>query len=139
MRSIRERLAALVDAAPPDATVPVRWLAELVDADVVDAAPGASGSPDAPAVDLTVVEVAEMFGRSTSTVRGWLASDALPGAYRLHGREWRVPRSAIEAMQAAQRKAQQRAQTPARATRTGTTDLGAWRKHVGGQDGSRAA
>lgn len=36
----------------------------------------------------------QLFGRHENTIRGWLQSGALRG-YKLHGKEWRVSRSAI--------------------------------------------
>lgn len=105
--------------------VTVRWLAEQLAADRV--------SEDAhereARVDLTVEQVAARFGRKgTSTVRGWLARGELPGAYRLHGREWRIPVESVEEMQRAQ-AAKPRAASRGPST-TATTDIGEWRKHV---------
>lgn len=53
-------------------------------------------------VDLTVAQIAQLFGRSPSTVRQWLESGALEG-YKLFGREWRVPPAALAAFQRRQR------------------------------------
>lgn len=46
-----------------------------------------NGKPDV--ADLTVKEIAEELGKSTSTVRGWMPD--VPGSYQL-GAEWRVSR-----------------------------------------------
>jgi excisionase family DNA binding protein len=51
--------------------------------------------------DLTVVEVAGRFGRSESTIRSWISQGALR-AYRLRGRAWRIPPSAIADFEAAE-------------------------------------
>lgn len=120
--SLRDAVAALVAAAPADATIPVRWLAEQLEADGV----GARVSAEAPAlaVDLTVEEVAALMRRGASTIRTWLARGELPGAYRNHGREWRIPRSAVEAMQRAQVK-----RGPEK-TATPPVELSDWRKHM---------
>lgn len=64
---------------------------------------------------------------SASTIRTWCERGELAGAYKLHGREWRVPLSAIEAMQ---RKHAAQHQPPA----TGSTEkpvcIGEWRKYL---------
>src|SRR5437879_848682 len=44
--------------------------------------------------DLTVAQVAELLNRPESTIRDWLDSGRLAGAYK-RGRVWRVPRTAI--------------------------------------------
>lgn len=68
--------------------------------------------------ELTVTELAEQFQRSTSTVRGWIEAGRFPGAYKLRGRDWRVPRAAVDVFRAHQRG---RPSQP-------THDLGAWRR-----------
>lgn len=69
--------------------------------------------------DLTVAEVAVHFRRSPSTIRTWLEGDRFPGAYKLNGRDWRVPLAAIEAFARGQQ-----ASAP-----VAGVDLGAWRQH----------
>ena len=128
---LKDKIAALVSAAPVDATVTVGWLAELLAADsaspLVDpvvAAPGA-------VVDLTVAQCAAHLGKGASTVRTWLVRGELPGAYRMHGREWRIPLSAIQAMQTAQARQHRARAKAAPAVADGRmVDLGAWRQHV---------
>lgn len=87
--TLRERLRRIVEALPPGAaaTLPRDTLAEWVDAD-----------DPAPLADLTVQEVADLMGRKPSTVRGWCASGELR-AYRLAGREWRIPHGALREYQ----------------------------------------
>lgn len=51
-----------------------------------------------PLVDLSVLDVATLLKRKASTVRGWCASGIIPGAYRLHGREWRVPQVGLQTL-----------------------------------------
>ena len=123
--NLRATLAALVEAAPPDATVPVRWLGELL------AAEGQTPQivqPGGDVVDLTVKEVAARFGRRESTIRGWLARGDLEGAYRLHGREWRIPVSSIDRLQRAQRELRVSRPSQGRAERS--PDIGGWRRHL---------
>lgn len=119
---LRDVIEALVRAAPSDATIPVRWLAEQLAED--DAAPEANAKDG---VDLTVPEVAKRFGRSAAAVRQWCASGRLPGAYRLHGREWRVPWEALGAMQ---RSEAARCGAAARQALHVRGDTSAWRQHL---------
>lgn len=84
--------------------------------------------------DLSSSEAGLALGRSDSTVRAWCRDGRLPGAYRQSGREWRIPRSAIDAFRAAQRVENSRpAPTPAptpRGRRSGGADLSAWRSEI---------
>lgn len=120
------KLRALAEALPPGASVniPAEWLLEELENEVIEDAP----QDDSPIADITVEQLAGELNRSPSTVRGWLSSGAFPGAYRLQGREWRIPRTEVEAFlnrqrpqkPVAVRQAPRRQRTPA--------DLGAWRK-----------
>lgn len=58
-------------------------------------------------------------GRKPSTVRGWCEAGKLPGAYRLRGREWRIPPAALAAIQQAEHEP---------VTSGGPVDLGGWRR-----------
>ena len=137
---LRARIAALVAAAPAGATVPVAWLAELLALDAAEANGGDAGharhggSAADVTVDLTVPQLAERFERGESTIRGWLAAGAFPGAYRLHGREWRIPAAAVEAMQRAAAAEAERGDGADAAGQdqraSATPDLGEWRKHL---------
>jgi hypothetical protein len=112
-----DALRTLVDAAPVDAvvTVPVRWLREVLE--------GAPESPDVMmAPDLSAAAFAQRFGRSASTVRLWCESGKVPGAWKLNGKEWRIPVAAIE-----QFRQMQGAPAP-NAVRPSNGDLGDWRR-----------
>ena len=61
-----------------------------------------SREDSAPVVDLSVRQVAALYGKSPNTVRRWLESGQLEG-YKLFGREWRVPRQMLVAFQEDQR------------------------------------
>ena len=74
--------------------------------------------------DLTLSEIAERVGRATSTVRNWCSRGLLVGAYRLNGRDWRVPSVALDAFLEAQ--GTQSSATPPTGP-LGITDLSAWR------------
>jgi predicted site-specific integrase-resolvase len=56
-------------------------------------------------VDLTIRGLAQLFGKQPSTVRAWVERGDFAGAYKLHGKEWRVPESGVEAFQNRQRRA----------------------------------
>jgi excisionase family DNA binding protein len=129
--TLADRLRTIAEALPPAGSVTLTRT-DLVDLLAADGAAEATGSPrtaEQPAVDLDVPQLADLFGRGASTVRTWIAAGRFPNAYRLHGREWRVSRSDVEAMQAAGREAHHtRTRRP---TRTDApADLSAWRQHV---------
>lgn len=125
----RNALRSLAEALPAGAAVPVprEWLLDLL---------GERPSGEATAVgpaDPTVADLAERFGRSRSTVRWWIEAGRFPGAYRLRGREWRVPAAGVAAFESTERSG---AAGPAPRppgvsvvprTRPATVDLGAWR------------
>ncbi len=122
--SLARRLAALVESAPPDAVVPVRWIGELL------AAEGDGLAATTPAVDFTVDQLAAQFQRGPSTIRTWCGRGELPGAYRSHGREWRIPASAVASMQAAEAKRHAAAPRRAPRSRPRSTDITEWRNHL---------
>src|SRR5258708_15500182 len=90
-------LCEAIAAMPPGSLVPRDWLLEQLS--------GGSSTPlESPAlVDLPIGELARLFGKRPSTVRAWVERGDFPGAYKLHGKEWRVPASAIKAFQNRQR------------------------------------
>ena len=102
-----DSLRAALTAMPPGTLVPRDWVLEQLP----DGSPcvPAVETPTPPArVDLTIRDLAELFGKQPSTVRGWVERGDFPGAYKLHGKEWRVPVSAVEAFQDRERDAAQR-------------------------------
>lgn len=98
----RAALLTLAQALPDGAAVPVprAWLLELLE-------PAGEREPIKPTleVDLTPEEVAVALHRSPVTVRSWCNAGAFPTAYRMRGRQWRIPRRALDAFQAAERRA----------------------------------
>jgi hypothetical protein len=46
--------------------------------------------------DLTVAEFGILMGRSSVTATTWCASGQVPGAYKLQGRAWRIPRASVQ-------------------------------------------
>lgn len=101
---------------PPGFLVPASWILEKLSAP----------EDPRPIGDLTVSEVAEEFGRAESTVRTWLGQALIPGAYRLRGREWRVPPAALR--QFLDREAE-RAQNGHVNGSSEAADLDSWRRH----------
>lgn len=119
--TLRQRLRSIIEHLPAGAavTLPADTLRVWLD----DEPSGAvSADSDRALVDLTVAAAAGMLGRGASTIRWWCASGLLAGAYRLNGREWRIPRDALRALATASRIP--RASAPARG---GSLKLGAWR------------
>jgi len=53
--------------------------------------------------DFTIAELAARFYRSPSTVRGWCERGRFEGAYKLNGRDWRIPPGGVDAFLAGQR------------------------------------
>jgi hypothetical protein len=118
-----ETLRVLAEALPPGSVVPVprEALLELVAASAQG--PGTDRDHVVPPVDLTVMDVALRYGRHASTVRAWLERGLFPGAYRLHHREWRVPRTALVAFETHARES-----SPSTAARKEkAVNLAAWR------------
>lgn len=119
LRDLRDTLTPL----PLGALVPASWVLEQLDEDVAQTPAATAGAM----VDFTVPDIASRFHRAASTIRTWCENGQLPGAYRLNGREWRIPASAVHALQqaAAERK------RPAKSTESPkATDVGTWRDHL---------
>jgi hypothetical protein len=95
-----ESLRAAIAAMPPGSLVPRDWLLEQFS----DPSPPqpATDSTAAPQIDLTIGDLARLFGKRPSTVRAWVERGDFAGAYKLHGKEWRIPIGAVEAFQAKQ-------------------------------------
>ena len=121
-----EQFRTAVAGLPPGTlvTLPREALLDVLGGGAGDgaAATGGGGAP-AVAVDLTVADLAQRFRRHPSTIRQWLESGRLEG-YKLFGREWRVPLTALAAFQDRQRQVRERGGSPAR----GAPSLGDWRK-----------
>jgi hypothetical protein len=94
LESLRTALAAML----PGSLVPRDWLLEQLSG----VSPTLSESPAL--IDLTIGDLARLFAKRPSTVRAWVERGDFPGAYKLHGKEWRVPMSAVEAFQDSQRR-----------------------------------
>jgi excisionase family DNA binding protein len=99
-------------------TLSVEWLRDALQ----ELEEGAEG----PEVLLTLDEVAEAVGRAVSTVRTWCNSGQIEGAFRLNGRDWRVPESALRRYVESQGQDGDEDEIGVRA---GEVDLGRWRRH----------
>ncbi len=111
LESLREALTAM----PPGTLVPRDWVLARLPEDTQGVPPAVT--PALPRrVDLTIRDLAQLFGKQPSTVRAWVERGDFAGAYKLHGKEWRVPESGVEAFQNRQRGA------------TSDAGLSAWRK-----------
>ena len=75
---------------------------------------------------LTLDEVAQTVGRAVSTVRTWCNSGQIEGAFRLNGRDWRVPERALRRYLEGQGED---AGDEAPRIRAGEVDLSRWRRH----------
>lgn len=71
--------------------------------EALGAAPGPAASSPEACPDLTVQQVADKYGRAASTVRSWITSGRLVGAYRFRGKEWRLPPEALRTFEEAER------------------------------------
>jgi hypothetical protein len=110
---------------PPGTLVPRDWVLERLSEDIPDVPAVETPAPPA-RVDLTIRDLARLFGKQPSTVRAWVERGDFPGAYKLHGKEWRVPVSSVEAFQKRQQGA------------TSDTRLSAWRSVRRPDAGSRS-
>jgi hypothetical protein len=84
---------------------------------LLELATGAKRQPDElpSQAEFTISELAARFHRSASTVRGWCEHGCFDGAYKLNGRDWRIPQASIDAFVSKQRGARS------------VVGLGAWR------------
>ena len=108
-----------LEAMPPGTLVPRDWL--LTHIPPFTAAGGVDAVTPGRLVDLGIHDLAQLFDRRPSTVRAWLERGDFPGAYKLFGREWRAPQSAVEAFLQSQRSG-----SPAPPSKA-TMDLSTWR------------
>lgn len=109
---LRARLTAVLRPIPSGSLVPRDWLLGMIEE---------AGETDDD--DLTAEEFGRLRNRAPSTIRTWAAAGRLPGAYRLNGREWRIPRSALRALRENGR-GEEAEQSP------GDGDLSGWREHL---------
>ena len=115
---LRAALRLIAESHPTGSVVGVlrEHLLDLLD--------GTEAKPPEPVGDLTCKAAGAILGRHASTVRAMCERGELPGAYRQHGREWRIPPAAMESYRKHQRE-------PRRLCKPGTAaDLGGWRRHL---------
>src|SRR2546428_3930353 len=98
-----DSLRAALTAMPPGTLVPRDWVLERLSEDIPDVP--AAVTPALPTrVDLTIRDLAQLFGKQPSPVRAWVERGGFPSAYKRHGKEWRVPVTAVDAFQNGQRR-----------------------------------
>ena len=120
--TLLEHLRTLAAGLPPGASVTLSgdWLREQL-------AATAGPSVPAPADDQSIVQLAVRFGRAPSTVRAWLEAGRFPGAYKLRGRDWRVPPAGVASFLESERAVRPGGAPRVRPAR-GTANIGDWRK-----------
>ncbi len=113
--SVGDRLRELAERLPPGGSLTLtrEGLLEL-------AADEGQTEQRAARADFTVAELAARFHRSPSTVRDWCEHARFEGAYKLNGRDWRIPQAAVDTF-----LVEQRGEKP-------VSPLGAWRAVRGG-------
>ncbi len=114
-----EDLLRLHEAMPPGSSI-------SLSREAVGGLLDALGSPEPSGPmprDLSLKEVADRVGRAESTVKGWCSRGELSGAYKLNGRDWRVPLSGLDAFL----RTQGSRQATTSQGLSGGTDLSAWR------------
>jgi helix-turn-helix protein len=86
-----DRLRALAEQLPPGASLTLTrdgLLGLATEHDDPDQPPGRP--------DFTIAELATRFYRSPSTIRGWCEHGRFEGAYKLNGRDWRIPPAGVD-------------------------------------------
>ena len=120
--TLRDRLRLLLEAVPPGGSVmlPRDAVAEWLEDDE-----GVSPH-DGPGLvaDYTCEQIAAQLGRTAACVRAWCRAGHLAGAYRLNGREWRIPPAGLRAYLDAERNGRRKMHTRRRG---GAVDLASWR------------
>jgi helix-turn-helix protein len=109
--SLADRLRNLAERLPPGGSLTLTRDGLLQLADVTDD----PLDQTAVSADFTIADLAARFQRSPSTIRGWCERSCFDGAFKLNGRDWRIPRESVETF-----LNKQRGDRPA-------PDLGAWR------------
>ncbi len=109
--NLADRLRQLAERLPPGGSL------TLTRAGLLELAAVDEGELDQPAAraDFTVAELAARFHRSQSTVRDWCEHGRFAGAYKLNGRDWRIPQAGVDGF-----LSEQRGESP-------VAQLGAWR------------
>jgi hypothetical protein len=87
--------------------------------------------------ELTVGDLCDRYARKGSAVRAWLEAGRFPGAYKLNGRDWRIPLVALAAVRGG--AARRAGQGGAGETKGPGANLGAWRGVRGGPAARRGS
>lgn len=103
MNDLNARIEALIRSTDPDGLITVRWLARLSGLEHLLPDEGEADPNPFTTPDLTVPDVAARFDKAPTTIRDWCRQGRFPEAYRLRGREWRIPPADVEAFIEAER------------------------------------
>lgn len=98
--SLAKRLRELAEHLPPGGSLTITRDALLG----LAAGEGCRSEHAVAPPDLTVAELGGRFHRSPSTIRAWCEHGRFDGAYKLNGRDWRIPQAAVDAFLARQRR-----------------------------------
>jgi len=97
--NLADRLRGLAERLPPGGSLTLTRDGLLG----LAAADDGQTAHDAPQADFTVAELGARFHRAASTVRQWCERGRFEGAYKLNGRDWRIPPAGVDAFLAEQR------------------------------------
>ena len=97
--NLADRLRGLAERLPPGGSLTLTRDGLLG----LAAADDGQTAHDAPQGDLTVAELGARLHRAASTVRQWCERGRFEGAYKLNGRDWRVPLVALDGFLTKQR------------------------------------
>ncbi len=114
-----DELRRLLGQLPPEAMIPAGWLLDRLET---------GDAQESGITDLTVEEVAARYSRTPAAIRAWCRDGWLPGAYRLQGREGRIPATALQELRRGHGPEPRPRPTPSRRR---PADLGAWRTERG--------
>lgn len=95
-----------------------------------------AGAAQAGRKDLSLEEFAARIDRAVSTARGLCSRGLVPGAYKLNGRDWKIPEASLDAYLNAQSVGKQREEFEASIT-TPSIRLDSWRDEIEQQPAPR--
>jgi hypothetical protein len=90
------QLRELLRGAPSEAKLSPAVILGLLDCVDPEASAETIDSWQEANSDLTPAEFGKIMRRSSVTVAQWCAGGAVPGAYKLQGRAWRIPRASVQ-------------------------------------------
>lgn len=120
-----------LELMPRGTLIPADWVLEELTGEGSAPRAGTPSEKGNSLVDLTVDEVAEMMGRSPSTVREWCRTEPALGARKIRGKEWRIPAAGLRRFQEGEADGGQEADAASGGSAKPTNDdLGSWRDEL---------